>query len=75
MDRICNNNDERNLLVNVKKCYYVDQGLSRTSLKKGSTFQEEEDEFQHITTALRYWSFIRFPIINGIMSRQVQGAM
>lgn len=71
--QICNNNNERNLLVNVKKCYYVDQGLSRTSLIKGSTYQEVEDEFQHITTALRYWSYTRYPIINGKRPRQRQG--
>lgn len=67
---ICNNYNERKLLVNVRKCHYVDNGLSRTSLKDGSTFQEVEDEYQHVTTALRYWSFTLFPIIRGEKIKQ-----
>jgi len=65
---ICNANGERKLFVNVGKCKYVDNALSRTKIKKGasSSYQEEEDEFQHMSTAIGYWSFTRFPVTNGV---------
>lgn len=50
------------LFVNQKKCRYADKGLSALQLKKGSTFQEEDSEYQHITTALRYFTNVEFPI-------------
>jgi len=52
----------RSFFVNPKKCKYVDKGLSTLQLKKGSTFQEEDSEYQHITTALRYFTDVEFPI-------------
>ena len=42
------------LFVNPKKAPYTHKGLSTVQLKKGSTFQEEESEYQHITTAVGY---------------------
>jgi hypothetical protein len=45
---------ECSLFVNVNKCEYVHKGLATVQLKKGSTFQEEETEYQHITTAIGY---------------------
>lgn len=59
---ICNANNDRRFFVRVDKCKYVDNGLSRVQLKKGSTFQEDETEFQHITTALRYFAHAKYPI-------------
>jgi hypothetical protein len=70
---ICNNKGERRIFVNVRKCRYVDSGLSRTSLMKGSSYQEIEDEFQHITTALGYWAWTRFPILAGVAFNQSRG--
>ena len=64
---ICNAQGERRIFVNVKKCRYADAGLAKTSLKKGSTFQEQEDEYQHITTALRYYAFNRFPVTKRVI--------
>lgn len=61
---ICNANGDRRFFVNVAKCRYVDNGLGRTSLKLGSTFQEDESDFQHITTALRYYAYTRHNITN-----------
>jgi hypothetical protein len=60
--KICNAKDERTLFVNPHKCRYVDKGLSTVQLKKGSSFQEEDSEYQHITTALRYLTHMEFPV-------------
>jgi hypothetical protein len=60
--RIMNANNEINFFVNKNKCKYADKGLATTTLKKGSTFQEEDSEYQHITTAMRYYTAVKFPI-------------
>lgn len=60
--RICNATGERNFFVNPSKCKYADKGLATTQLKDGSTFQEKDSDYQHITTALRYYTAVRFPI-------------
>ena len=59
--RIMNANEERRFFVN-PRCKYTDKGLSTTTLKKGSSFQEEDSDYQHITTAIRYYTSVRFPI-------------
>ena len=61
--RILNAMDEVNLFVNPTKAKYADKGLSTTQLKDGSSFQEKDSKYQHITTALRYYTKVRFPII------------
>ena len=52
---IKNAKGERRLYVNPNRCKYIDKGLSTVQLKKGSTFQEEDSDFQHITTAIGYF--------------------
>jgi len=47
-------NDKISLYVNPIKAPYCNKGLSTVTLKKGSTFQEVECEFQHVTTAIGY---------------------
>lgn len=42
------------LYINIIRCHYCHKGLSTVQLKKGSSFQEEETEYQHITTAIGY---------------------
>jgi hypothetical protein len=42
------------LFVNVNKCEYVHKGLATVQLQKGSTFQEAESDYQHVTTAIGY---------------------
>lgn len=59
--RICNAAGERHFFVN-PKCTYSDKGLATTQLKNGSSFQEADSDYQHITTAMRYYTAIRFPI-------------
>lgn len=45
---------EVSLFVNPKNAPYTHKGLNTVQLKKGSSFQEEEGEYQHITTAVGY---------------------
>ena len=42
------------LYVNTKKAPYTHKSLSTCQLKKGSTFLEDDSEYQHIGTAIRY---------------------
>lgn len=60
--KILNAAGERSFFVNSNKCEYGDKGLKLTQLKAGSTFQEADSEYQHITTALRYFTDVEFPI-------------
>lgn len=60
--KICNALGEHNLFVNPLKCPYTHKGLATTQIKKGSTFIEEESDFQHITTAIGYCVDYEWPI-------------
>jgi len=53
---------EVSLYVNTKLAPYSHKGLATTQLKEGSTFQEAESRYQHITTALGYFVNVEFPI-------------
>ena len=61
--KIKNQMGEISLYINPSKARYADKGLSTVQTKKGSTFQEVETEFQHITTAIGYYIAYEFPII------------
>jgi hypothetical protein len=50
------------LYVNPKQAPYTHKGLATVQVKKGSTFLEEETEYQHITTAVGYMVDYEFPI-------------
>ena len=60
--KILNANMDRSFFVNPAKCKYCDKGLLTVQLKKGSAFQEEESKYQHITTAMRYFTNVKWPI-------------
>ncbi len=60
--KILDAENTRSLFVNPGKCRYMDRGLGTVKLKGGSTFQEEDSEYQHITTALGYYVAQEFPI-------------
>lgn len=62
--KIRNAADEISLFVNTKQAPYTHKGLATVQLKKGSTFLEEEGEYQHITTAIGYFIDYEFPIVN-----------
>ena len=53
---------EVSLFVNPKLCPYTHKGLSTVQFKKGSSFLEEETDYQHITTAFGYMIDYEFPI-------------
>lgn len=52
------------LFVNPAKAPYTHKALATGQLKKGSTFIEEDSEFQHIGTAVRYFIDYEFPILS-----------
>lgn len=60
--KILNAKGEISLFINPSKANYVDKGLSTVQLKKGSTFLEEDGEYQHITTAIGYMIDYEFPV-------------
>lgn len=50
------------LFVNPSKAKYCDKGLSTVQLKKGSSFIEQDSEYQHITTAIGYCVEYLWPV-------------
>lgn len=64
--KILNAAGERSFFVNPSKAKYVDKGLKTVQLKDGSTFQEEDSQYQHVTTALRYMTNVEWPIERNI---------
>ena len=64
--KILNADGERFLHVNPTKAKYCDEGLLTVQLKDGSAFQEKESKFQHITTALRYFTNVLWPVSGGL---------
>lgn len=57
---------EVSLYVNTGKAPYTHKGLATVQLKQGSTFQEEETEYQHITTAVGYFIDREFPVVREV---------
>jgi hypothetical protein len=53
---------ETTLFVNPTKCPYLHKGLATVTVKKGSTFLEEETDYQHITTAVGYCIDVEWPV-------------
>lgn len=64
--KIKNAAGEVSLYIDPVKAPYCHKGLSTVQLKKGSTFQEDETEYQHITTAIGYLIAVEWPIIGAI---------
>lgn len=62
--KILNAKGETSLFVNPERCKYLHKGLATVTMKKGSTFLEEETEYQHITTAVGYCIDFEWPITN-----------
>jgi len=52
--KIKNAADEVSLYVNTQTAPYCHKGLATVQTKKGSTFLEEDSEYQHVTTAIGY---------------------
>ena len=51
------------LFVNSHVAKYTHKGLSTVQFKKGSSFLENETEYQHITTAVRYMMDYEHPVL------------
>lgn len=64
--KIRNAADEVSLFVNSQTAPYTHKSLATGQLKKGSTFLEEDSEYQHIGTAIRYFIDYEFPIASRI---------
>lgn len=60
--KIKNATGDVSLYVNPKTAPYCHKGLSTVQVKKGSTFLEEDGEYQHITTAIGYCVNYLWPI-------------
>lgn len=63
--KIKNAAGEVSLFVNPVKAPYSHKGLATVQTKKGSTFQEEETEYQHITTAIGYMTDVEYSVSHG----------
>jgi len=61
--KVCNAAEQVSLFVNPVTAPYCHKGLATTQLKKGSSFIEEDSEYQHITTAIGYCVEREWPIV------------
>jgi hypothetical protein len=71
--KIKNAAGEVSLYCNPNNAPYTHKSLATGSLKDGSTFIEEENEFQHIGTAVRYFIDYEFPIIAAMTRMKIIG--
>jgi hypothetical protein len=60
--KIHNANGQVSLFVNPKLAPYAHKGLATVQIKSGSTFHEEDSDYQHITTAIGYCVDYEWPI-------------
>ena len=61
--RLLTASGERHLYVNPAKAPTIDRGFKTVQVKKGSTYQEDENNnSQHIISALRYYASYEYPI-------------
>jgi hypothetical protein len=62
--KVLNAAGERTFFINPDKAPTADRGMKTVQYKKGSvTLEDETNAAQHITTALRYFTNIHFPLI------------
>lgn len=71
--KIMNAAGEISLFVNPNTAPYVHKAFATGTLKKGSTFLEEDGEYQHIGTAVRYFIDTEYPIAQGMAQIQISG--
>lgn len=57
------------LYVNVNNAPYTHKSLATGQLKEGSTFLEQDNEYQHIGTAIRYFIDYEYPIASQAAQR------
>ena len=68
--KIRNAADEVSLFVNPKTAPWTHKALATVQLKQGSTFIEEDSDYQHIGTAVRYFVDYEFPILSRAAGRR-----
>ncbi len=73
--KIMNAAGEVSLFVNTIAAPYTHKSLATGQLKKNSTFLEEDSEYQHIGTAIRYWLDYEFPIQGRNITRTAIGGI
>lgn len=73
--KIMNAAGEVSLFVNTVTAPYTHKSLATGQLKKGSTFLEEDSEYQHIGTAIRYFIDYEWPILGRNISRTAIGGI
>jgi hypothetical protein len=73
--KIMNAAGEVTLFVNTQNAPYTHKSLATGQLKKGSTFLEEDSEYQHIGTAVRYFIDYEFPIDSRQLTRMSIGGI
>jgi hypothetical protein len=70
--KICNANGEVSLFVNPNMAKWMHAGLATVTVKEGSSFLEDDkNDKQHITTALRYMIDYEFTIEDNISSMDI----
>jgi hypothetical protein len=73
--KIRNAADEVSLFVNPQTAPWTHKALATVQLKKGSTFLEEDSDYQHIGTAIRYFIDYEFPVKGRAMQRVAIGGI
>ncbi len=73
--KIRNAAEQISLFVNPVNAPYTHKALATGQLKKGSTFMEEDSEFQHIGTAVRYFIDYKFPVRGRAMQHVTLGGL
>lgn len=72
--KIRNAADDVSLFVNPRTAPWTHKSLATGQLKQGSTFLEDDSEYQHIGTAIRYFIDYEFPVARvGISRVQIGG--
>lgn len=71
--KIANAAGEVSLFVNPGKAPYTHKGLSTVQTKKGSSFLEDESDFQHVTTAVGYCVDYIWPIGGAMHKLEIAG--
>lgn len=71
--KIMNAGGQVSLFVNRATAPYTHKALATGQLKKGSTFIEEDGEYQHIGTAIRYFIDYEYPIQDAMRRIQIKG--
>lgn len=71
--KIANAAGGRSLFVNPKKAPYAHKGLATVTTKLGSSFQEEQTDYQHITTAIGYMVDYIWPVAGHMRKVEVAG--